>query len=419
MEFKRISKQKVQRNGAIASNGSGSTSYVNINNNSGQGQGQGSLSVDSLLSLTSVNPVENRTITTALQGKADRDSIINRDRTLKIEVTDTSIYIDSSTFHFDSSGNLAYNGTVKVNEIGAEYGAIDNLAAVFIASRRGSFVTLHGDTLDTSSMTANLAQIITAQTTHLQSNDASLYSIQNTSLNSKDATIENLSVTGSAHFFKLIIDELKSNAGAVIVTSANCTADRVDLWTNYYRVYFRASDPDGKKITNSWRVNDQAICQTFDAATGTSYNVSNKYYWRLVVGVSSSPITLADGNQYHYIDLSRQSGNYVGTSAPETGDNIVQLGYRGTDDEARQSAIIISAYQTPDTALAAPSLAFYQGIKTFALAAYRKTYFDATRNHFEGDFYLGPNQSLTQYVQNAVDNIDISDVTEGVFKLRP
>ena len=161
MEFKRISKQKVQRNGAIAT-GSGSTSYVNVsNNNSGQGQGQGSLSVDSLLSLTSVNPVENRTITTALQGKADRDSILNRDRTLKIEVTDTSIYIDSSTFQFDSSGNLAYNGTVKVNEIGAVYGAIDNLAAVFIASRRGSFVTLHGDTLDTSSMTATLAQIIT------------------------------------------------------------------------------------------------------------------------------------------------------------------------------------------------------------------------------------------------------------------
>jgi len=213
-------------------------------------------------------------------------------------------------------------------------------------------------------------------------------------LKSKNITTENLTVTGAAHFFKLVIDELKSQQGAVIITAANCEAAQVTPMSDItpgatgYVVYFRASDADGNEITNSWLVGDQALCQTFNAAEGTSYNVSNQFYWRLVEGVNSSPVTLDDGNQYHYIVLS-DTTMATGSMAPKAGDHIVQLGYRGTDSSVlpgRQSALILSAYQCPDTKLVPPLFAKYVGINDFSLATHRETFFDASRSRFVGEF---------------------------------
>ena len=41
-----------------------------------------------------------------------------------------------------------------------------------------------------------------------------------------------------------------------------------------------------------------------NAAVGTSYDVSNTYYWRLCVGVSDSTITIGD-EDFFYVDLSK------------------------------------------------------------------------------------------------------------------
>lgn len=214
-------------------------------------------------------------------------------------------------------------------------------------------------------------------------------------LKSKNIVTENLTVTGAAHFFSLIIDELKSQQGAVIITSANCKADlvkplrEISSGLSGYIVYFRASDADGHKVANSWLVGDQAICQTFNAAAGTSYNVSNRYYWRLVEAVSAAPVTLDDGNDYHYIVLSETVYAAGGTDEPAAGDYIVQLGYRGTDSTVlpgRRSAIILSAYPTPDTELVPALFAKYAGINDFALSPHRETYLDASRSRFVGEF---------------------------------
>ena len=78
-------------------------------------------------------------------------------------------------------------------------------------------------------------------------------------------------------------------------------------------------------------------------------------------------------------------------ATPEAGDNIVQLGYRGTEPDAdrkRQSAIIISAYMSIDTDLKAPSYAQYIGINDFNLKAHRQSYFDANGATFLGDITL-------------------------------
>ena len=205
-------------------------------------------------------------------------------------------------------------------------------------------------------------------------------------ISGRNTTTESLTVTKEAHFFKLVVDELAANKGAIIVSSANCVAEIVVAGSGYYDVYFSTTDKNGNTVVNPWMANDQAICMTFTGAAGTFANVSNRYYWRLVTQVASSETY--QGATYHRIRLSNASGQYDGSTTPAAGDEIVQLGYRGivSDTDYRKSAVILSAYPTPDTELIPASLAFYQGITTFALSTYRKTYLDALNNEFIGNF---------------------------------
>lgn len=210
--------------------------------------------------------------------------------------------------------------------------------------------------------------------------------IQADTIDATSASMETLTVTKEAHFFKLVVDELAANKGAIIVSSANCVAEIVVAGSGYYDVYFSTTDKNGNTVVNPWMVNDQAICMTFSGAAGTFTNVSNRYYWRLVTQVASSETY--QGATYHRIRLSNASGQYDGSTAPAAGDEIVQLGYRGSvsGTDYRKSAVILSAYPTPDTDLTPASLAFYQGIVTFNLSTYRKTYLDALNNEFIGNF---------------------------------
>lgn len=213
-----------------------------------------------------------------------------------------------------------------------------------------------------------------------------------TNINAKNTTTENLVVTKEAHFFKLVIDELLSNKGAIIISSANCTAELVvpdnQQSPTYFDVYFSTVDRDGNAVSNPWRVGDQAICMTFKiGGAGTFEHVSNRYYWRLVTAVARNvEYPAGSGATYHRVRLSNASGEYEGSTTPDVGDDIVQLGYRGNDADYRKSAIILSAYPTMDAAVTPPSLCFYQGISTFALSDYRKTYMDAANNDFYGNF---------------------------------
>ena len=185
-------------------------------------------------------------------------------------------------------------------------------------------------------------------------------------------TVRDLTVTGVAHFFKLVIDELKSVGGMVMITAANATIYRVETLSNgNYKCYFRSTDGD-RRIYNQFEVGDGAICQTFDVAEGTSYNVSNKYYWRRVTDVGSETI---DGVETHYITLS-YNDCASGSGTPAAGDEVAQLGYYATgtlsdDQKARQSAIVISSYNSNDPGVKAPYFAQYSGINDFDLASHR------------------------------------------------
>ena len=208
-------------------------------------------------------------------------------------------------------------------------------------------------------------------------------------LTGNEAEFQTLAVTKSAHFQKLTVDELTSNKGAIIVTSANCVAELVGEDQSAWFIYFSRTDRDGNAVTNPWKVGDQAICLTFKAeGTGTFDDVKNRYYWRMVTGVDSDQ-TGPDGNTYHVIHLSKTVGDSSGTTVPAAGDNIVQLGYQGqTSAPERQTAVILSSYPTMDTGVKPPSLAFYKNINGFALSNCRWTYIDGVNNEFIGNFKI-------------------------------
>ena len=199
-----------------------------------------------------------------------------------------------------------------------------------------------------------------------------------------DWTVENLTVTKAAHFFKLIVDEIKATQGAIIVTPANAKLDKVTQSGNIYICYFRTTDPTTKKeIYNNFEVNDQIVCQTFNAATGTSYNVSNKYYWMLCTETGTT--TVAD-IPYHYIKLTAADKDSKSNGVPAAGDEIVLLGNR--NDASRQNAIVISAYNSQflDAGLKAPSIVQYSGINNYNLSSHRLNIISNGLNSFNGAF---------------------------------
>ncbi|MBQ8463013.1 MAG: hypothetical protein IJ544_02730, partial [Prevotella sp.] len=200
-----------------------------------------------------------------------------------------------------------------------------------------------------------------------------------------------------AHFFELSIDEIKSVGGQIILTPANAEIDRVETLSNGdYKCYFKATDGE-RKISQQFAVGDQVVCATFDAATGTSYNVSNKYYWRLVAAVSSG-VVQKDGEDYHYIVMSGTDKDSDSTGIPEAGDKIAQLGSRSSAD--RQSAIILSAYNGEflDKGIQAPSMVQYSGINDFTLSSHRQTVISKGLNEFRGTFRATSGKTIEEIV---------------------
>ena len=172
---------------------------------------------------------------------------------------------------------------------------------------------------------------------------------------------------------EVAIQDVHHVGGQMLLTAASCKADFVVDKGGYYRVFFLRKDGDGNVVKNLWRVGDQAYCQTFNLTEETTDKFSNTFYWRLVTGVSSASSLdtgtyevdgqSVDGSDYHYIDLSNDTAA-SGSDAPAAGDDIVQLGYRGTDDTGRQTAILIAGASADNSS---PFIRLFEGINTFAL----------------------------------------------------
>lgn len=308
--------------------------------------------------------------------------------------------------HDDINGDMQVNGTAY----------IDYIKSLEVNSNRSYFTYLNStygniDYLNTYKLKGSKAEF----------DFASILKAVIGEMSAKSITTENLTCTGTAHFFELIIDKIKASGGAVIFTPANgFKVRKYEKIANGWRLYFLSEDR-GEKITNMWKTNDQAICQNFNRASqGVSYNVSNKYYWSLVINTNNddsnngSPVHVNVGTeenidmQYcHYIDIS--DSTFDGTINIEVDDEIAMLGYRGNDDPARQNAIYLSSYSSLDTDLKAPLICQYKGINDFNLSSHKYTWFSGgttpqgeangyRANEIRGDFKVSDGTSLEDYV---------------------
>lgn len=178
--------------------------------------------------------------------------------------------------------------------------------------------------------------------------------------------VDEMLVRKVAYFVELVIKQLRYVGGEIILTTASMKCTKVEELPACYRCYFEQDDGT-KSIKQEFCAGDQARAQTFNIKEGTSHNVSNKYYWRLVTDVGDD-----------YIDLSKTDCD-AGSGVPEAGDEIVQLGNR--TDAARQNAIILSTVGDD-----APSIKQYKGINSYVLAGKEVTIISPSLNKLVGEF---------------------------------
>ena len=309
----------------------------------------------------------------------------------EVEGGDLTISVKDKAATFSGKDKYTFDGAIEGTDIKAN----GNLDVTGASTMNG--VTVNGD----AAFNKNIEVKGQSKLNAVSSNNIT---------NSDTIKTKNLEVTGSAHFFELIIDKVKAAGGAVLFTPANgFKVDIVESVTDGYKLYWQADDGNGNQADNMWKVNDQALCMSFNQAKeGTNHNISNKYYWSLVTAVSDTnqPVSIEE-KKYHYIVISTVTKD--GTVNPEIGDTIAMLGYRGTDDKKRQSAIYISAYTSLDKGLTAPLLAQYQGINDFNLESHRKSYFDAIGAKFIGDFVV---ESSNKNLVDLINDVN-SQVTEN------
>lgn len=176
-------------------------------------------------------------------------------------------------------------------------------------------------------------------------------------------------------------------AGAQVKSAANMRCVRVEELDDVYRCYMNTTDDDGNEVTNDFRVNDQAYVQTFNLVKQADGATGNHFLWRLVTGVGAD-----------YIDLSKEVCA-EGSDAPKAGDDIVQLGYRGTDDPTRQNAVIDAG-----AGEGSPYYRQYVGIDSFSLPE-PETQLKPGDNQLSGRFHIGQGSTGWKNMDGLPDEI--------------
>lgn len=139
--------------------------------------------------------------------------------------------------------------------------------------------------------------------------------------------------------------------GKVVNSAGGFVISKIDRIVGAWRCYFRQEDADGRRIYNSMRVDDLALCETFNLIDAGG-QLSNHYWHRHVIAVGVDYVDIADNTN---VD------DYAsGSDAPQVGDEVVQLGH--LTDKDRQSAIIQSA-----AGEGAPYFKIIKGINSFTL----------------------------------------------------
>lgn len=196
--------------------------------------------------------------------------------------------------------------------------------------------------------------------------------------------LTDLIVWGKAIFNTLLIRELSYVGGNIVLSPA---AGKISYIKEVYsettneligwKCYLLADDGTTATI-NSFKVEDQVRCKTFNIAPGIYENVSNKDYWRLISKVSTENevITddegheLYDGKKFAWIQIAKENC-MEGSDNPAVGDTIVLMGNR--TDKSRQHLLMMETEGD-----SAPTFTMYRGINSYSLKG--KSIFDVGFN---------------------------------------
>lgn len=196
--------------------------------------------------------------------------------------------------------------------------------------------------------------------------------------------LTDLIVWGKAIFNTLLIRELSYVGGNIVLSPA---AGKISYIKEVYsettneligwKCYLLADDGTTATI-NSFKVEDQVRCKTFNIAPGVYENVSNKDYWRIVTKVSTENevITdaegheLYDGKKFAWIQIAKENC-MEGSDNPAVGDTIVLMGNRS--DRRRQHLLMMETEGD-----SAPTFTMYRGINSYSLKG--KSIFDVGFN---------------------------------------
>lgn len=196
--------------------------------------------------------------------------------------------------------------------------------------------------------------------------------------------LTDLIVWGKAIFNTLLIRELSYVGGNIVLSPS---AGKISYIKEVYsettneligwKCYLLADDGTTATI-NSFKVEDQVRCKTFNIAPGVYENVSNKDYWRLVTKVSTEneAITdsegheLYDGKKFAWIQIAKENC-MEGSDNPAVGDTIVLMGNRS--DRRRQHLLMMETEGD-----SAPTFTMYRGINSYSLKG--KSIFDVGFN---------------------------------------
>ena len=185
--------------------------------------------------------------------------------------------------------------------------------------------------------------------------------------------LTDLIVWGKAIFNTLLIRELSYVGGNIVLSPA---AGKISYIKEVYsettneligwKCYLLADDGTTATI-NSFKVEDQVRCQTFNISPGVYENVSNQNYWRMVTKVSTENevITdaegheLYDGKKFAWIQIAKDNC-MEGSDNPSAGDTIVLMGNR--TDTSRQHLLMMETEGD-----SAPKLTMYRGVNSYTL----------------------------------------------------
>ena len=187
--------------------------------------------------------------------------------------------------------------------------------------------------------------------------------------------LTDLIVWGKAIFNTLLIRELSYVGGNIVLSPA---AGKISYIKEVYsettneligwKCYLLADDGTTATI-NSFKVEDQVRCKTFNIKAGVYENVSNRDYWRLVTKVSTEneAITddegheLYDGKKFAWIQIAKDNC-MEGSDNPAAGDTIVLMGNKDESQKSRQHLLLMETEGD-----SAPKFTMYRGINSYSL----------------------------------------------------